>query len=490
MSQTIAPKPQNGKQQPAGARKRHKHRKADRLTRAERRERDIARQEAWLERWSGTAQAFLEALLNGEVAELLGRPFRTWGDRSASIEVQASCNDCGRKTRGWFRRNGIYERTWALDGIVVTVRVPRLRCHCGGTVDLSFAVFAPYSRISPAVEERLREGLALGLTLRTIGEMTAPANGGPLAKSTINARGLEVGRLVSALRQGTLERVPPVVLVDGLWVKVLVPTGEEFVDRRGRQRPRLRRQKVGLLVAYGVDPTTGDWWTLDWERASQEDQEHWGRLLERLRERGLTAERGLHLIVSDESAGLKAALAEVNLGVGVKHQLCVFHRLRNIGKAVKGLVTAGPDGNEKDEAREARRERRRAVVTEAAAIYQGADRAEVLRRRDAFVAKWGADEPEAVATLLRDFERTIAYLDVQEVAAQRGKPWAAKYLRTTSRLERLNRTLRQMVRQVVLFHGEAGLDARVYLILMQAGELQIARGAKWSEVIEDALAAA
>jgi transposase-like protein len=357
-------------------------------------------------------------------------------------------------------------------------------------VDLSFSVFAPYARISPELEQRLREGLALGLTLRQVGEMTAPPNGGPLAKSTINARGLEVSRLVSGLRQGVLERVPPVVLVDGLWVKVLVPTGAEFVDRRGRKRPRVRRQKIGLLVAFGVDPTTGDWWVLDWERATQEDQAQWGRLLERLRARGLTAEGGLRLIVSDDSAGLTAALAEVDLGGGVKHQLCVFHRLRNIGKAVQGVLRADPDGREKEQAQEARRERRRAVVTAAAAIYQGADRAEVLHRRDAFVAQWQDEEPKAVATLLRDFERTIAYLDVQEAAAIHGKTWEAKYLRTTSRLERLNRRLRRMVRQVVLFHAEAGLDARVYLTLMQAGDMLLPPGTNWSDVIEDALAAA
>ena len=90
------------------------------------------------------------------------------------------------------------------------------------------------------------------------------------------------------------------------------------------------------------------------------------------------------------------------------------------------------------------------------------------------MAKWEEEQPEAVAALLRDFERPVACLDVQEAAAQ-GKHWEAKCLRTTSRLERLNRTLRRMVRQVVLFQGKVGLDARVYLSLMQAGERRIAR---------------
>ncbi|HZW34343.1 MAG TPA: hypothetical protein VFF52_26710 [Isosphaeraceae bacterium] len=106
------------------------------------------------------------------------------------------------------------------------------------------------------------------------------------------------------------------------------------------------------------------------------------------------------------------------------------------------------------------------------------------------MAQGREEEPEAVAPRLRDFERTIAYREDQEAMAKQGTHGAAKYLRTTRRLERLNRTLRGMVRQGVLVPGEVGLDARVYRVLMQAGEIRIARGAEWSEGKEEALAAA
>ena len=473
----------------ARGQKRHKHKKVDRLTRAERRERLLQRQEVWLEQWLALAKAFVETLLKSEVAELLGRPANRWGDRDEQVAVRASCNQCQRKWRGWFRRNGTYPRTLVFEGIVVDLRVPRVRCHCGGTVDLSFSVFAPYARLSPELEERLREALALGLTLRQVGEVTAPTNGGPLAKSTLNARVLEAKRLVDAFHQAPFEQgqVPPVVLLDGIWLKAFEPTGGRFVDAKGRDRPRMQCKKVGLLVAYGVDPGTGQWWVLDWERAAQEDQESWGRLLERLRERGLTAEKGLKLIVSDGSEGLKAALELVDLGAGVKHQLCMFHKLKNIAKAVKGLLE---ESQAPKAAKEAKRQRRQEVVRAAAAIYRGADRAEIERRRDEFVAKWQEQEPEAVATLLRDFDQTIVYLDVQAAAASRGEAWDVRYLRTTSSLERLNRRLRQMIRQVVLFHSDSGLEVRVYLTLLQAGEILIPKGEDWLEVMEKELAAA
>jgi transposase-like protein len=458
---------------------RRKHKKRDRLTKDERRVLMLQRQEQWVAQWFALAKAFIEMLLDSEMQELLGREPHKWGDRSASVEVNACCDGCQRKYQGWFRRNGTYSRSLVTDGLVIEFRVPRLRCACGGTVDVSFSVFAPYQRVSPEAAMRLLEAVALGLTLRQVGAVTAPANGTPLAKSTVNVRVLEVSRLVEAFHKGALGQIPPVVLLDGLWVKVMEPTGERFVDSKGRNRPRVRRKKVGLLVAYGVDPATGNWWVLDWERAAQEDEASWERLLERLRQRGLTAEKGLRLIVSDGSEGLAAALGLVDLGAGVRHQRCVFHKLRNVAKAVKAALAASKEEKQKQ---------REQVVKEAAAIYEGQDRAEILHRRDQFVAKWQGTEPEAVATLLRDFEKTIEYLEVLEAARARGEAWEVRYLRTTSALERLNRTLRRMVRQVVLFHCDSGLEVRVYLILMQAGEILIRQGDDWSEAMAYELA--
>jgi transposase-like protein len=468
---------------------RSKHKKRDRLTRAERRVREQERRAAWLEEWIASAKAFISGLLQADVDRLLGRPVGKWGDRNERVEVDAECNKCHRKWRGWFRRNGTYPRSLTLDGVVVGLAAPRLRCHCGGSVDFSFTVFAPYERISAELEERLREGIALGLTLRQVGQMTAPANGGPLAKSTINERVLDVAKLVGALRQGPVERVPAVLLVDGLWVNLMVVTQETYTNRQGQTRKRLRRQRIVLLVALGVDPQSGEWWVVDWQRAAQEDQAGWERLLERLRQRGVTAEKGLRLIVSDGSEGLAAALGLVDLGVGVKHQRCVFHKLKNLGKAVKGMLAEGQAANSK-EAREAKRQRRQEVVKEAAAIYRGADRAEILKRRDEFVTKWQESEPEVVATLLRDFDQTLVYLEVQAAAAEQSEDWEARYLRTTSLLERLNRTLREMADRVVLFHSDDGVDTRVYLLLIQAGDILVAQGSDWVDVVEDGLAAA
>jgi len=76
---------------------RHKHKKVDRLTRAQRRERLLQREQAWLERWLAFAKAFVEVLLRSEVAELLGRPDQKWGDRAGILRRR----DEFRVRSGW-----------------------------------------------------------------------------------------------------------------------------------------------------------------------------------------------------------------------------------------------------------------------------------------------------------------------------------------------------------------------------------------------------
>jgi transposase-like protein len=243
----------------------------------------------------------------------------------------------------------------------------------------------------------------------------------------------------------------------------------------------MKRTKVVLLVAYGIDPTTGERWVLDWERADAEDEPSWRRLLERLHTRGLRTDAGLELLVHDGASGLEAALDTVHLGPGLLRQRCVFHVLKNVRDAVRG--EPGLD-------RAAKRERRRAVLQDAAAIWQTTDRAEVQCRRQAFRATWAAREPEAVTTVERVFGATLTYLAALERARERGELWHAHHLRTTSPLERVNRAIRQKVRQAGLFHSETGLLAALGLVLAHRGLLLDAEPDDlWTEVLEVGLLA-
>jgi transposase-like protein len=398
----------------------------------------------------------VERALEAEVTALLGRgPYRRRATAPRE-RAEAVCSRCGIGWRPRLRRAGSYARGLLTVPAAVRVRVPRVGCLCGGTVPLEFATLGRYARGWGDVQERARELTGLCLSLRDARAVLARESRRAVACSTLNGWVRQAAALAEALRAGPLERVPAVVLLDGLWLTLLVPTGEAFVDSKGRRRQRVRRRKVVVLVAYGVDPATGERWVLDWERADAEDEAGWRGLLERLHARGLRTDAGLELLVHDGSGGLEAALETVHLGPGLLRQRCVFHVLRNVRDAVRGEPGLG---------RDARRQRRRAVLTDAATIWQATDRAEVQRRRRAFRAAWAEREPEAVATVERAFGATTAYLDALERGRERGEAWAPRHLRTTSALERANRALRQKARQAGAFHSERGLVAALGLVL-------------------------
>jgi putative transposase len=429
---------------------------------------------------AGVIRAAIEAALEAEVTALMGRA--RYARRAAAPLRRAGvrCSQCGQDWAPRLVRAGHYTRTLLTALAAVVVRVPRLGCRCRGTVPVEFATLGRYERVWGDVQERARQLAGLCLGLRDAREVLAWDNGQPVACSTLQGWGHQAAPLAAALQQGALERVPPVVLLDGLWVKLMVETGERYHDRQGRDRPRVRREKVPLLVAYGVDPATGERWILDWEQGRKEDEASWRGLLERLWARGLRADAGLELFIHDGSAGLEAAFGLVSFGPGVLRQRCIFHVLQNVRDAVRGVGLS----------RQAKRERRRAVLQAAAPIWQATDRDTVRQRWQAFREQWEAEEPEAVAVITRVWEQTLAYLAVLEHARERGESWAPQDLRTTSALERVNRALRQKARQVGTFQSATGLTAAIALVLAHRG---LGRDRLptdlWTEVLEAGLLA-
>jgi hypothetical protein len=379
-------------------------------------------------------------------------------------------------------RAGSYERTLLTIPAAVRVRVPRVGCICGGTVRVEFATIAPYERSWGDVQAWARELSGLCLSLGDTREVLAHASGRTVARSTVNGWVHQVAELAEAVRGGPLTRVPAVVMLDGVWVTLLEPTGEEGLDAQGRRRAKKRRRKVVLLVAYGVDPVSGEHWVVDWERASGEDEASWRRLLERLQQRGLRTDAGLTLLVHDGSSGLDAALDTVHLGPGLLRQRCVFHILRNIRDAIRG--EPGMD-------RAAKRARRQAVLKDAAPIWTVTDRAEAQRRRQAFRTTWQAREPDAVATLERSFGSTLGYLDALTWARERGDTWQPRFLRATSLLERLNRAIRQKARQAGAFQSDQGLAAAFALVVTHRHRLPDQPADDfWAEVLDARLLSA
>jgi transposase-like protein len=297
---------------------------------------------------------------------------------------------------------------------------------------------------------------------------------------TLNERVRQMARLVIPWQQGYLEDVPPVVRVDGIWLTLMKRTGEVRKDRLGRKRAVKTGEKVPVLVAQGVWPTSGRHEVVAWVLGSAEDEESWEALLTQMWKRGIAPERGLRLLVGDGSPGLEPARRTVYWDV--PFQRCVFHKLRNVWRDI-----VVPNHLEGEEARAYKRR----LIRRAARIWYAPDELEARRRQRLFCCEWGETQPALVATLQRDFETTLVFYRIQTEAASRGETWPARRLRTTAPLEREFRAVRRRVRSATLFHSPSGLAAtfhQLFIRLAAHRDASTLPGA-WSLDLERALAA-
>jgi len=329
---------------------------------------------------------------------------------------------------------------------VIDFRLPRVVCQCGGSVQIPFSVLVPYQRLWDDVLEQVGRWAILGLSLRQMqGEI------GDQINTQVGLRKLNgVVQDIKHPMRLTLSSVPPVIMLDAIWVSLLTPTDIVQQDCAGRQRMGKEGEKVCVLVALGLYPQTGHWGILGWQVADNESQEAWEQLLMPLEERGLYRERGVELFIHDGSSGLIAALGLMY--PYIPHQRCLFHKLRNLWQAIQPPENAS---------RSAVRVFKRDLIQQVKAIFYAPTAQEAQRLYDQFCQKQQGTQPKLVTTLRHDWQDSIAFFHV----LARFPDWPRKYLRTTSLLERVNRMLRRLFRAAGAFHSLSGLLAAVVRVL-------------------------
>ncbi len=382
-------------------------------------------------------------------AEVSARLYRTMHQRRCGLGSRSTgmrCGRCGSRHARDFSRNGHRQRQMVTSYGVITFWLPRVVCGCGGSVRIPFSLVEPYQRLWDDVLNQVERWAQLGLSLRQMQAEIGTEIGTQVGLRKLNA----LVQTEDEPARIELTRVPPVILVDAIWVTVLVPSGERFVDKKGRWRWRKQRQKVAILVALGLWPQSQHWRIVDWELADGEDHASWERLLVRLENRGVYRERGVELFIHDGGGGIIAALNLIY--PHVPHQRCVFHKLRNLWQVIQT-----PDGMKQHDVHLLKRD----IMHQAAAIYRANTPQQALTLRDAFCRQWQNTQPKLVDTLLRDWDDTVTFYHVMT----RFPKWKTTALRTTSLLERLNRMLRRLFRPAGAYHSLNGLLATVARVL-------------------------
>jgi transposase-like protein len=216
-------------------------------------------------------------------------------------------------------RNGYRERTWDTRVGTLELRVPRVR-------DGSFfpSLLEPRKRAERALVATVREAYVQGVSTRRVDDLVKALGLDGISKSQVSVLCQELDTEVERFRTRKLEGSYPYVWVDATFVKT-------------RQDHRV--VSMAVVIAVGLNATTGQREVLGVDVGPSEDGAFWLRFLRSLVSRGLT---GVQLVTSDAHEGLKGAIAAVLQGAS--WQRCRTHFMRNalclVQKGAQQMVAA------------------------------------------------------------------------------------------------------------------------------------------------------
>jgi putative transposase len=202
-------------------------------------------------------------------------------------------------------RTGTRERRWDTRVGSLTLRVPRVRA---GSYFPSR--WEPRRRAERALVAVVQEAYVHGVSTRRVDELVQALGLQGVSKSQVSVLCQEWDRAVERfLRTRPLSEPSPDVWLDATVVK-------------GRQDGRI--VALAVVIAIGLNATTGQREVLGVEVGPSEDGAFWLGFLRGLVARGLG---GVQLVISDAHEGLKAAIAAVLHGAS--WQRCRVHFVRN-----------------------------------------------------------------------------------------------------------------------------------------------------------------
>ncbi len=314
---------------------------------------------------------------------------------------------------------------------------------CHHDVICHFAVFEKNQRFWLDLDQDALLSSGLCQSLREITERWGEVLGGNVGLRTVNERINQIEARAQESHKQTMKDIPDVIQLDGIYVTIQGQNETVKHDKRNRARHERKGEKMVVLVALGFWQEGERREVIDWQIAKSEDHEEWEMFLNRLYDRGVTAESGLQAVIRDGSGGLGEAI-DLVYGPSVIDQRCIFHKLKNVADA----CTKELKGDK-------HKEERKQLMQQASAVYHAETAKQARENLKTWSDSWREKAPKSVATLERDFDATIAYFQLEGLNRQ--------WVRTTSLLERVNRQLRRKFRQALSFGSHAGAEVALYL---------------------------
>lgn len=311
-------------------------------------------------------------------------------------------------------RNGTRPKLLTTKGGDVTVALPKLRQG-------SFfpSILEPRRRIDQALYAVVMEAYVHGVSTRSVDDLVVALGGTGISKSEVSRICARLDEAVGAFRTRRLDHARfPYVYLDATYLHV-------------RTEAAMVVSKA-VVIATGVTEH-GRREILGLDVGDSEDEVFWRAFLTGLKKRGLG---GVQLVISDQHAGLVAALRRVFQGSG--HQRCRVHFIRNVLAHVPKAETE-------------------MVAAVFRTIFAQPDLASMSRQwdkvRDDLAARYPKTGP------LMDGAKA----EVLAFAAFPREHW--RKIWSTNPLERLNKEIKRRARVVGIFPNEAAVIRLIGAVL-------------------------
>jgi putative transposase len=386
-------------------------------------------------------QATLETALREEVA-------------SYREQLRTSARAAGR-TPSPFRCAGSYRRrVLTTYGLIPDLRVPKLR---SGNAERKWQILTRYQLAMQVVLDQALYLYTLGLSIRDLQEALYLVFGHVLSREAVNRVTLAAQSPMQRWRERTITDTPPILIVDGVWVQILAPTGATWTDRSGHERQEMRGEERVVLAVMGVWED-GRHEILHYEATDAESSESWSAVLAALKRRGLDPQ-AVRMVVSDGTTGLPAAITE-HLPQA-QQQRCTVHKIRGLERyfCYRDLLPTEPETQAPLTFEQARKLRRQHLTTDAHAIFEAPERTEALERLADFQTTWSIVEPEVVRMLKKDIELSLTFYQF-DVALH-------ALVRSTNLLERFFREFRTKADEIGSFPNELTCLTVFHLIVVR-----------------------
>jgi putative transposase len=299
-------------------------------------------------------------------------------------------------------RSGYYGRTLVTRVGKLELRVPQDRQGRFRT-----EVFERYQRSEKALVCALTEMYVQGVSTRKVKAVTEELCGHEFSASTISRMNQSLDKELDEFAKRRLEDAYPYLILDARYEKV-------------REGGVIRSQAV--MIAIGID-WEGRRCVLAVELANRESASSWKDFVLGLRQRGLN---GVELVVSDDHAGLRAAIREVLAEAA--WQRCYVHFLRN---ALDHLPRKADDE----------------CMTELRWIYDRRTIEEARQDLAAWLKKWGKRYQKLCDWIEANIEETLTFYRLPRQHH--------KNMKSTNLLERLNEEIKRRTLVVRIFPNTA-----------------------------------